>query len=274
MADVSLYEPSPNNNGGGNDTFQAGTNQGGKHTRGLVRFDVSTIPANASIKSASLTLSVVQAPFGPVNSTFDLHRMLLGWSEGTGTSTSGGGGRLAVAGETTWNNRIHPSTPWSAAGAAAPVDFSSTVSASKFIQLLGNYTFVSTAELVADVKGWVANSATNFGWIILTESEATDATLRQFASKEAAANRPTLVVEYVIPATPVIKSIQKVGSSIQFTFNALGGQPYTAEYSDTLAAGSWQTLTTISPQPTTADFTVTDAAPPASKRFYRITTTF
>jgi hypothetical protein len=161
------------------------------------------------------------------------------------------------------------------AGAAAPGDFSSTVSAATFVQGSGSYTFSSTPELVADVRQWLTNPASNFGWIVVTESEAAAGTHRNFASSESTANnKPTLVVQYVIPVTPTIKSIQKVGSTIQFVFAALAGQPYTAEYRDSLVTDTWHFLTNISPQPSNTDVPVTDPAPPQTQRFYRVTTTF
>ena len=200
-ADTHLFEPAPDNNAGGNPTFIAGANFNLKRSRGLVKFDLTgQIPSNATIQSVSLTLTVTMVPATPTDSTFDLRRVVVDWGEGTGFSNSGDAGRAAVAGEATWNNRFHPSTPWSAVGAAAPGDFSSTVSASRFVHLQGAYTFSSTPAMVADVEQWLADPSTNFGWIVMSESEATTGTHRTFASRENSANNgPTLVVQYVIP---------------------------------------------------------------------------
>jgi hypothetical protein len=241
-------------------------------SRGLIRFDLAAqqIPSSAIIRSVTLTLTVVHVPGGsPADSTFDLHRVLVNWGEGAATGT----GRMAMAGEATWNHRLHPSTSWSALGAAAPGDFLSTVSGAKFIQGLGSYTFSSTSNMVADVQQWLTNPATNFGWIVISESEATLRTVRRFGSREST-SPATLAVQYVIPVTPTIQWIIRNGSTIQFSFQALAGQPYTAEYRDSLTAGTWLTLSNISPQPSTTNVTVTDPAPPAGGRFYRITTTF
>ena len=276
-ADTHLFEPAPDNNAGGNPTFISGANFSLKRSRGLIKFNpVGQIPANASIQSVALTLTCTQVPFSPTDSIFDLHRLLVAWGEGTGTSTSGDAGRAALTGEATWNNRFHPSTAWSTPGAAAPVDFSSTVSASKLIQNVGVYTFSSTSTLVADVQQWLTSPSTNFGWILISESEDTTGTHRMFASRESPDNnKPTLVVQYTVPTpvTPQIKSIQRVGSTIQFVFTAVAGQSYTAEYRNSLIAGTWATLANIGPQSSTADTTVTDPSPPADQRFYRVTTT-
>ena len=275
-ADTHLFEPAPNNNAGGNPTFISGTNLSLKRSRALIKFNVSQIPANASIQSVTLTLTCTQVPFSPADSTFDLRRLLVDWGEGTGTSSSGDAGRAALTGEATWNNRFHPSTAWSAPGAAAPADFSSTVSGSKLIQDVGIYTFGSTSGMVADVQQWLTNPSTNLGWILISESENTGGTHRMFASRESPDNnKPTLVVQYTLPtvATPQIKSIQRVGSTIQFVFTAIAGQSYTAEYRDSLVAGTWATLVNLGLQSSTADVTVTDPSPPPNQRFYRVTTT-
>jgi hypothetical protein len=268
--DTTIDEAAPDNNFGGSADFSSGTNGFLTRSRGLVRFNLTgQIPSNVSIQSVTLTLIVVHVPASsPADSTFDLHRLLVDWGEGTGSSS----GTPAVTGDATWNHRFHPSTSWSAAGAAAPGDFSSTVSASAFVQGLGSYTFGSTSNMVSDVRQWLANPATNFGWILITESEATSRTMRRFGSREST-SPATLVVQYVIPVTPTIKSIQRVNGTIQFTFAALAGQPYTAEYRDSLTAGMWSTLTNISPQSSNTDVVVTDPAQ-NFQRFYRVTTTF
>ncbi len=145
--DATLFEPQPNNNTGGNDRVTAGANSNVKRTRGLIRFNlVGQIPTNASIQAATLTLTVVATPITPVDSTFELRRLLVDWGEGTGTSASGDAGRAAVTGEVTWNNRFHSATPWGAAGASAATDISSTISATRFVQGIGTYTFASTAN--------------------------------------------------------------------------------------------------------------------------------
>lgn len=279
-ADTAIYGQSPDDNAGGNDRFGVGANTSLDRSHGLMKFNLSGIPANASIQSVTLTLTVIKVPNTPANSTFDLQRMLVTWTEGTGTG-GGEGGRIALAGEVTWNHRVHPSTNWSAPGnipgGASPIDFTSTVSGSTFVQALGSYTFLSTPQMVADVKQWLTTPATNFGWTLRSESETTSRSLRFFASREntTVANRPVLTVQYVIPVTPTIKTIARVGSTIQVTFNALAGQPYTVEYRNSVNTSAWTTLANVSPQATTTDVTVTDPSPPlGSQRFYRVTTTF
>jgi hypothetical protein len=135
--------------------------------------------------------------------------MLADWTEGasgTGTTTIGGtgGGFAANPGEPTWNNRVHPSTPWSTAGGGG--DFVSTASASTVV---GNPNFNqvftwTSATMAADVQLWLDNPAQNFGWILKANNESTTTSFRAFYTRDAtnAAFRPTLTINYVPePAT-------------------------------------------------------------------------
>jgi hypothetical protein len=65
------------------------------------------------------------------------------------------------------------------------------------------YTWDSTASMVSDVQDWLADAASNFGWILLgDESMAT--TARRFDTREAtnSANWPTLEVTFSSAAVP------------------------------------------------------------------------
>ena len=276
--DTDISESPPDNNNGGSTSFTSGANGRLERSRGLIRFDLAgQIPDNASIQAVSLTLVCTQIPgMGPADSTFDLHRLLVDWGEGSGFNPDNDFGRPALPGEATWNNRFHPSTPWSVVGAAAPGDFSSTVSSFVFVQDVGAYVFPTSDAMVADVKTWLASPSANFGWIVISESENVIRSHRNFGSREntTAGNQPILTVQYVIPVTPTIESIVYNENGIQFTFQALGGQPYIAEYRDSLIMGDWATLSNISPQPSTMDVMVTDPTPPPTGRFYRVTTSF
>jgi hypothetical protein len=276
--DTDISESPPDNNNGGSTSFTSGANGRLERSRGLIRFDLAgQIPDNASIQAVSLTLVCTQVPgMAPADSLFDLHRLLVDWGEGSGFNPDNDFGRPALAGEATWNHRFYPATSWSIAGAAAPGDFSSAVSSSVLVQNVGAYIFPTSAAMVSDVKAWLANPAANFGWIVMSESENVIRTHRNFGSREntTPGNQPILTVQYVIPVTPMIQSIVLNENGIQFIFQALGGQSYTAEYRDSLIMGDWAILSNISPQPLTTDVIVTDPAPPPTGRFYRVTTTF
>ncbi len=236
-ADTSLHEVFPGNNLGAEQDLPAGavgSRNGGKRTRALFKFDFTgKIPPNATLTSASLKITVVQRPSAGVASMFDLHRMLVDWGEGK--KTTGKSGAAASAGEVTWNNRSHPSTPWGAPGAKAATDFAEKVSAALLMNSSTAYTFGPTPDLLADVQAWINDPAANFGWILISEKENTSSTARRISAKEGpAASAPTLVVEFTIPTAepPVITqglADQTVvaGNSVTFTVTATGTEPLT-----------------------------------------------
>ena len=67
---------------------------------------------------------------------------------------------------------------------------------------VGAYTWGSTAQLVADVQGWLNNPATNFGWA-LRGNEGLAQSAKSFATKESptAGLRPVLTIDFT-SATP------------------------------------------------------------------------
>src|SRR5947209_3116389 len=64
IADTSLFEEVPNNNLGGLTHIPAGTTVLSKHSRALFKFDLTQIPANATITSAVARVQVVKVPSG------------------------------------------------------------------------------------------------------------------------------------------------------------------------------------------------------------------
>ena len=257
VADTTLFEDSPNNNLGATDNFIAGTVAHGTRDRPLIKFDLTAIPADATITSAALTLTVVVAASGP-DSIFALHRVLADWSEGSG---SGMQGIMANNGETTWNNRFHPSTPWTSPGAAAGTDYAATFSATNVIGSSGSFTFASTTGLVANVQAWLNNPATNFGWILICQNESTLRTARRIASRENAVNTPVLTVEYTEaspppppPAPPTIFGLGQIENQVRFSFNAESNHTYAVEISTSLMPTNWTVLTNFPALP--ADSTI------------------
>jgi uncharacterized repeat protein (TIGR01451 family) len=234
VADACLFEPAPNNNLGGSDHVAAGTIRTGTgpRTRALYRFDLTNIPTNAVVTSARATFRVVRIPPNPVTSAFGLHRMLQSWSEGTRAGLQGAAAR---AGDVTWNRRAAPATTWAAPGGLAGQDYAAAASATTEVAGLGVYTFASGPELVADVQAWVQDPGNNFGWIMITQSEAVFLTARRFATREqrSAGNIPTLIVEYTIPPPLIPPSITaqpesrtvELGLGVAFRVTATGTEP-------------------------------------------------
>ena len=168
--------------------------------RGLLAFDVAgNLPAGARIESVELRLFLTDTRVG--SHPCGLHRVLADWGEGTSDAGGGGGGVGAPStpDDATWLHRFWPDDLWTTAGG----DFAPAASATLLVGTDAENVWLSTAELVADVQGWLDTPTHNFGWI-LVGNEATGGTAKRFSSREAVAPsaRPVLTIEYRMP-TPV-----------------------------------------------------------------------
>lgn len=196
-ADNTIFEDSlgGTSNGAG-DSFFAGKTGSSLLRRGLLRFDLSAIPAGSIITSVELSISCTRS--ASLGENVALHRALASWGEGTSVSLGqGGSGAPATTNDATWVFRFFgatPAQPWTTIGG----DFASIASASRDIAGEGRYTFASTPELVADAQGWLDAPAANFGWFVLGAEDVTQSAKR-FASRENpdALLRPELRVTYV-----------------------------------------------------------------------------
>jgi len=205
--DNTLYEQTSGtlSNGAGIHFFagKTGTNAGGVLRRGLISFDIAgNIESGATIESAALTLTMTKSPPGAGSVDVKIHRVSADWGEGTSNagSSSDGDGAASSNGDATWIHTFFNTVSWTSPGG----DFSTNASATKSIAGTGSHTWVSTAEMVADVQGWLDDGANNFGWIIIGD-ESTLQTARQFGTHEitTAASRPTLVVSF----TPLVTAV-------------------------------------------------------------------
>jgi hypothetical protein len=192
VADTSLFQGNPDNNLGGHTNFAVGTMANGSVSRGLLRFDpTGLIPIDAIINSVTLTLRVTAS--ASQSATFELHPALVSWGEGTKTGQTGA---AATAGEATWNARFASTTLWETPGGLAGTDFATGSSASA---LAGATTLVfnSTPGLVLDVQNWLNDPASDFGWLLMSQSESILNTARRFGSREDGLGRgPVLLIDY------------------------------------------------------------------------------
>ena len=175
---------------------RTGTNGGGTLRRGLLRFDLASIPVGSTVTSVSLRLYMSQTSGGASNC--GLHRVQQAWGEGT-SFAFGGGGTLPEPNDVTWTHRVWPTLQWSVPGGS----YVGTASAVRSVNGAGTYTWASTAALVADVQGWVNDRESNFGWAVVGD-EVTLNSAKKFEARESGtpAYRPTLVVNYV-PAAAI-----------------------------------------------------------------------
>ena len=168
-ADSYLRSGYPNQNNGSIIVMDLNDNRDG-----VVRFDISAIPAGSAITSATLTLAATAVNSATAVKNYGAHRILADWAEST----------------VTWN------TPGSTAG----THFASSPTETIAVTNVGLYNW----NVVSDVTSFVNGSATNYGWRIIW-SHNTSGTYKQvdFGTKEnsTASNRPVLNVIYTPPHT-------------------------------------------------------------------------
>jgi hypothetical protein len=202
VADTSISrEETGESNGAGQHLFVGATGPGGGSAlrRALVRFDLTSIPAEARITAVSLAMNVSKTNASAQNLT--LTALTQGWGEGT-SDASANEGQLtsATAGDSTWLMRIFPATAWTTQGGT----IAGTIDASISSNGLGTRTW-TCAAMVATAQGWLASPDSNNGWLVRNTVETGSNTSIRFDSSEnpTAANRPKLTVTYVMPTVLV-----------------------------------------------------------------------
>lgn len=168
-----------------------------RERRGVLRFDLSSIPAGSVVNSVSLTLRVTRTSAGP--EPVNIHRALSQWGEGTSNGGGQGGqGAAPTPGDCTWTYAMWPNVTWNTPGG----DFSSVVSATQQVVGQASYTW-NASGLKSDVQGWVDGTFANHGWFLLG-NETAPITVKRFAARNhpTASFRPTLVVDYTPVPTP------------------------------------------------------------------------
>jgi hypothetical protein len=158
--------------------------------RGVMEFDLSSVPSNATITSASLSVNVLRTISGSEN--VDVHRLTASWGEGT--SVGSGQGGISSPGDATWIHRFFDTTRWTSSGG----DFAPSVSATTSVGSFGPFSWTS-AGLTADVQAWVAHPDTNFGWILIG-AEQTLSSVKEISSRESAS--PPQLTETFTAAVP------------------------------------------------------------------------
>jgi hypothetical protein len=164
--------------------------------RGLIAFDLTSIPANATITAA--TFSMFSNRPRPNDATVDvsLSRALRAWGEGTSDAGDPGGiGAQAETNDATWLHTFFNSNFWTTPGG----DFATTPSATTPVLENGSYMW-SGSGLLADVQSWVSAPATNFGWFILA-NEADSGTAQRFNTRENTIDAPLLTVTYQVSSS-------------------------------------------------------------------------
>jgi hypothetical protein len=219
-ADTTMFEAligDELSSGVGTTMYMGQTTRNNERRRALMRFDLSSIPASARVTAVSLRVNQTRAVEQSEGDFVAFHRVTRTWGEGVSNSPLGSGAP-AEPGDASWTFVNFPTTQWTTAGG----DFAEPPSyAQASPRALGFITFAG-AGLTADVQGWIASPATNFGWILRGE-EVVNGGARRFNTRETSNtnNRPRLTVTYtlVTPCGPsdVAGAGQSVGADGEVT---------------------------------------------------------
>lgn len=255
VADAEIYADAATTNYGACNEMYVGFFSDKKRNytdRAVVRFDLTTLPANITIQSATLRLTSVARTVGDTtpestSRNVAIHQIAANqiWTEGTG-SCAGGSGNV------TWTNRT-TGTPWSIAG-GGPLG---TALATTSVGGLGQHTWTSTALRDA-AAGWYSTPANNNGLVIKYASETTDG-YKLFASRQATAdaNKPKLIVTYTFNCATVIggATVVCVGSSDTVTATPSAGGTWTSLNTAVATVTSGGVVTGVYPGTATLRFT-------------------
>ena len=149
--------------------------------RALLRFDVSAIPANAIITSATLQMQSTQIG-GDMN--INVYELLRSWTEGSGSGT---------ADAANWTQAA-PGTNWTSAGG----DFNTTAAATLNTNTTGQHAW----NLTSLVQAWVNGSKANNG-VMIASPDGGGSRTATYDSSEGT-TPPSLVINYTVPIPPVI----------------------------------------------------------------------
>ncbi|RPI91406.1 MAG: DNRLRE domain-containing protein, partial [Chloroflexi bacterium] len=150
--------------------------------RALVKFDLSSIPTNAVITSATLSLWT-SSDYSDNDRSIRVYRLKMAFGEAGAT----------------WNESA-AGVSWEAAGAAGPNDKESTDIGS--IQILANEALDVEKQITlapSKIQEWIDGTFTNHGFILIADTELDDRF--SYASSDSAtiSNRPKLVIQYTLP---------------------------------------------------------------------------
>jgi len=195
----------------------------------IFEFNLSSLPANSTLSSAAMRLFITDATQDDKTAAIDVYRLTREWAEGTGDGQKTNDGA-------TWkyyNNNDN----WDNSGG----DYDVFIWATTGVTNESNWYSWDITHLV---KSWYNGTYTNYGLLILTESN--NVGRKTFASSENtnASIRPQLVLNYSTP--PIISNVNSTlveHTTANIIWNTDDASNSTVNYGLTTSLG---TLTTNS----------------------------
>lgn len=159
--------------------------------RMLVKFDLSSLPADREIVSATLQMRMSKSASGAFE--VSLHRATTAWAESTSSASGmGGKGADSAEGDPTWIHSAYPNAFWHAVGGDFVTEPSAVTSVDNFVR----YSW-SDQGMVSDIAAWISGESVNNGWIVIGDEEH-HKTAKRFDAREHENpdRRPTLLIEF------------------------------------------------------------------------------
>ncbi len=208
-------------NGAGNHFF-VGNDAFSSTKRGVISFDLSSIPPGAVITNVELKLEMSRTIAG--SEEIALHKMNQDWGEGTSHAPGlEGGGATSTVGDASWLHTFFSTDFWTSPGS----DFDAIASDTLVVNSNGLYTW-SSLEMISDVQGWADDSSTNFGWLLKNVDETDAQTAKRFDTKENESGRPMLTVEYTVESSGIAVGGEMI--PLDSTMILTAGAQYTAAW--------------------------------------------
>jgi hypothetical protein len=221
----------------GYDTTYFATGQfGGSQTnRGLLLFDITSIPHDAIINSVSLKITV-QSNFLGTSHTINIYRLKRKWYS-NGVSTT-----YRTINRSSYNNYREDLTPDLAWGTAGANNTTTDRDASPIGSIAVTSATAGTKTITLDpalVQGWIDGAFVNNGLILIASDEVNTTLMRwQSLINATPGNRPQLVINYTPVKRTLLDSLIAYWTHDDVYTDASGnGHALTAHASPTFVAG-------------------------------------
>ncbi len=186
---ILASDAEPNANLGATENLETFFGEGEEMRRSLIRWELSSLPANVSVESATIELYRYD---GDAASEMEvaLYRVTEDWTEGTGSDLWPAADY--VPNGATWNEAA-PGAAWSEPGG----NYDAAVVARATLPLGMNNDWISL-NATAAARSWIEQDAPNYG--VLLRPESGDYTYHYYASSEYATpeQRPRLTIVYTV----------------------------------------------------------------------------